>query len=191
MLNIVYIHGFLSSPSSYKAQITGAWLTANRPQVSFLCPELSSYPDETVQQLSAIFETLRPDETCIVGSSMGGFWATWLIEQRRAKKAVLINPAVGPQNFVEPLLGKPLKNYYSDAEYTLQPQHVDVLVACDLDLRCADAYWLMVQTGDETLPYELAVEKYRACKQSVESGGSHTFEGYENWLPEIVEFFET
>lgn len=47
----------------------------------------------------------------------------------------------------------------------------------------------MVQTGDETLDYRLAADKYNGCQQLVEEGGNHTFEGYENWLPKIARFF--
>ena len=65
------------------------------------------------------------------------------------------------------------------------------LAACDIDrIRNPDLYWLLVQTGDETLDYRDAVAKYHGCRQTVEADGSHAFDGYEGWLPDIAEFFE-
>lgn len=191
MTYLLYIHGFLSSPDSTKARQTGDWIARHRPEIEFICPELSSYPDQAQRQLLAAIDKSPPEQTAVIGSSLGGFWATWLIEQQLARRAVLINPAVTPQNLVAGLLHRPLQNYYSNVEYVLNEQHVEALSRCDCDnLRRPEAFWLMVQTGDETLDYRHAVAKYHACRQTIESGGSHTFSGYANWLPQIIAFLE-
>ena len=46
----------------------------------------------------------------------------------------------------------------------------------------------MAQTGDETLDYKLAVEKYATCKQLVEDGGDHSFQGFERWIGQAIGF---
>ncbi|WP_045856941.1 YqiA/YcfP family alpha/beta fold hydrolase [Teredinibacter purpureus] len=191
MTTVLYIHGFLSSPQSHKARITAEWLAKKRPEFAFLCPALSSYPNEAAATLAEIMLQRQHEKVLLIGSSLGGFWATWLIEEYTAAKAVLINPAVAPQELVAPLVGQPLKSYYTEHTYCLQAKHVQYLVACDQKhLSRPEDYWLMVQTGDETLDYRQAVTHYSGCKQTVEAGGDHGFQQYEKWLPEIIEFLE-
>lgn len=190
MPTLLYIHGFLSSPKSAKAQVTHNWLQYHRPDWRFECPYLSSHPLQARAALESLVEGLPDREIFLLGSSLGGFWATYLAEQR-GLPAVLINPAVSPQQRFQELVGQPLKNYHTAEICTLTADDLAELEKCDTDhLHNPDLYWLLVQTGDETLDYRDAVSKYRGCRQTVEAGGSHTFDGYEGWLPEIAEFFE-
>ena len=75
--------------------------------------------------------------------------------------------------------------------YTLEARHLALLGEFDVaTITRPENFWVMVQTGDETLDYRQAVARYTGCKQTVEAGGSHTFDGYEQWLPEILGFME-
>jgi len=189
MTSILYIHGFLSSPASTKARQTEAWLASAYPELTFLCPQLSSYPDAALNELTSLVERCSTP-LYVIGSSLGGFWANYLIEEKLAQKAVLVNPAVLPQTRFAEFVGKSLKSFYSDEVYTLEQSHIECLIAADRpQLSDPSRYWLMAQKGDETLDYRLAAQKYRDARQLIEDGGSHTFEGYEKWLPEIVKFF--
>lgn len=189
MATVLYLHGFLSSPKSTKAQETWRWLARNCPQIVFSCPQLSSYPSQAIAQIEAELDALeRP--IYVIGSSLGGFWATNLVERGLVDKAVLINPAVDPHTRFDEFKGVPLQSYYSDVTYCLNDKDLQDLVALNyLEPHQPSKYWLMVQTDDETLDYRMATKKYRHCKQTVEEGGSHTFDGYKNWLPQIMEFF--
>lgn len=187
---LVYIHGFLSSPGSTKAQQTEAWLAEQAPSVAYLCPSLSPYPAQTQAQLDALMSELcaTGQSVGVVGSSLGGFWATYLVETYGVR-AVLVNPSVRPYDLVESLLGQTLTNYYSADTYQMQPEHAEQLHAADFPLPSKTAhYWLLAQTGDETLDYRQAQGKYQACKSTIERGGDHGFQGYEQKLPEIIEF---
>ncbi len=190
MATILYIHGFLSSPQSHKARITKRWLEHHHPDIGFCCPPLSSYPSQARASLYQTIANCPDKEIFAVGSSLGGFWATHLLEHQMIKRAVLVNPGVMPQGRFHEFIGKPLKNYYTEDVYELSRQDLDDLAAFDVNpITQHQYYWLMVQKGDQTLDYRLALEKYRGCRQLVEEGGSHTFEGYENWLPDILAFF--
>lgn len=192
MPTLLYIHGFLSSPKSAKALATHRWLRYHRPEWRYECPFLSSRPIEARSELEAqVSRLLEEDEDIyLVGSSLGGFWSTYLAE-RYNLPAVLINPAVSPQRRFTELVGQPLKNYHTGQPFTLTQQDLEELEACDVErLHDTDLYWLLVQTGDETLDYRDAVKKYQGCRQTVETGGNHAFEGYEGWLAEIAAFFE-
>lgn len=192
MFTLLYLHGFLSSPLSHKAQYTQKWLAQHRPDTTYICPTLSSYPSEAIKQLNHTVKTLNKP-LYIIGSSLGGFWATYLIEQGLAQKAALINPAVAPHTRFKEFVGKTLETYSGEKKlYTPTQKDLQDLVALDtLNITQPQRYWLMVQTGDETLNYRDAVEKYHASKQLIEPGGNHAFNTYETWLPEIIQFFET
>lgn len=190
MSALIYIHGFLSAPQSYKAQATKHWLEQQRSDIQFHCPYLSSYPKQSRQQLEELVQSLLPEPIYLIGSSMGGFWATYLVEKYHFK-AVLINPAVSPQEHFPQYVGQALKNYYTDDETMLGSNDMDDLIQADTEeLQDHTRYWLMVQTGDETLDYRLAVAKYYNARQWVEEGGNHSFENYSQWLPEIIKFLE-
>jgi len=190
MASIIYIHGFLSAPLSQKAQSTKKWLQEHHAEINFICPQLSSYPAQALEKLYEVLEEEKDDEVFAIGSSLGGFWATYLLENQLIEKAVLVNPGVMPQGRFHEFIGKKLRSYYTEDVYELTRQHLDDLASCDIgSITQYQNYWLMVQKGDETLDYRLAIEKYKGCRQLVEEGGSHTFEGYENWLPDIYKFF--
>lgn len=180
---LIYIHGFNSSPDTPKAQATWEYLRANGMAINFLAPQIPVYPREAIEMLSAMIEdAVKP--VALIGSSLGGFFASWLAD-RHGLKAVLVNPAVRPHQLMAEFLGDNTQPYTGE-QYRFTVQHMKELEDMDernfkrpLDLM------VLLQTGDATLDYRLAVEKYKGCKLFVEGGGSHSFDGYERYLPDI------
>jgi predicted esterase YcpF (UPF0227 family) len=192
MTTLVYIHGFLSSPQSTKAVQTQKWLKLHRPKWSFECPFLSAYPDKAKTELDHLMQRLTAagEEVFIIGSSLGGFWATYLVEQFSVK-AVVVNPSVKPISRMKELVGQTIKNYYTDDCYTLSDDDIKTLKRCSpVLLHDTNLYWLMSQKGDEVLDYRDGVERFQGCRQTIEDGGNHSFEGFESWIPEVIRFFE-
>ncbi|MEJ2761421.1 MAG: YqiA/YcfP family alpha/beta fold hydrolase [Gammaproteobacteria bacterium] len=190
MSTLLYIHGFLSSPASGKAVQVRDWLAAHRPSMEYHCPFLTPYFDEAGMELESFVESRLPGDVYLMGSSLGGYWATHLAEKYDLR-AVLINPLVRAERLRREALGFELKNYHTDDVYILEERHADALEAADTPvIRRPENYWLLVQTGDETLDYRLAVAKYAGCRQLVEEGGDHGFQGFERHIRAAVEFLE-
>ncbi|WP_317933336.1 YqiA/YcfP family alpha/beta fold hydrolase [Halioxenophilus sp. WMMB6] len=190
MSALIYIHGFLSSPQSHKAVQTGAWLAREHTEVAFVAPALTPYPGQTRQQLDALISRLGQQPIYLMGSSMGGFWATYLAEQYDLP-AVLINPACEPMRLMPGYLHQTLHNYHTPDSYRLDESHLAELQDADTNgIRRPANYWVMVQTGDETLDYRKALEKYAGCRQLVEEGGDHGFQNFEQHLPECWAFYQ-
>jgi len=192
MPTLLYIHGFLSSPLSYKAQQMQHWLQVQCPHIDYCCPTLTPHPDECAKVLTEIVERLQDQGQAVylMGSSMGGFWATYLAE-RYHLPAVLINPAVAALTLIPQYLHQTLKSYHTEDTYYLTEDDLTQLARYDTPaISRPRNYWLLVQTADETLDYKLAVEKYRQCKQTVEEGGDHSFQGFERFHAPTIEFFE-
>ncbi len=186
--SLIYIHGFLSSPMSHKAQVTKSWLETNRPEVEFFAPKLPPYPEETGRILQDRVESLT-GPIYLMGSSLGGFWATFLAEKYDLP-VIVVNPACKPQTLLPDYVGKPLQNYHTQDTYELASHHIAELEAFDVAVSRTNNYWLMAQTNDETLDYRQAVEKYQRARQLIEEGGNHSFEGFETHLSDCMKFFD-
>jgi uncharacterized protein len=181
---LIYIHGFNSAPNSFKARLIGERMrTLGRGQ-DYLVPALPHRPAEAMALLRDLIEQ-NPD-AALIGSSLGGYYATWLAEHY-ALRAALVNPAVRPYQLLNGYLG-PQKNLYTGAHYELTVQHIEELKTLDVAKVTAERYFLLTCTGDEVLDYRDAVEKYRGARQRVVAGGDHGFGDFENYLDEALAF---
>ncbi|EHA1081968.1 esterase YqiA [Photobacterium damselae] len=185
---LLYIHGFNSSPQSMKAEIMANYCRECRPDIKVVVPRLPSYPQQAAEYIDELVQTYLPDyKLGLVGSSLGGYIATWL-SQRYQLPAVVVNPAVKPYELLVDYLG-PQQNPYTQEQYVLAPHHMDELKAMDVDnIVHPELIWLLQQEGDEVLDYRQAVEKYTLCRQLVEKQGDHSFVQFERFPAEIIQF---
>jgi predicted esterase YcpF (UPF0227 family) len=185
---LIYLHGFNSSPHSLKATQMREFCHRYRPDIDVLVPQLPSHPAPTIDLLSERVEAYRETHQLgLVGSSLGGFLATWLSE-RYQLPAVLVNPAVRPYELLQDYIGEQV-NPYTQEHYYLDA--ADILALRELDvptLSEPSRFWLLQQMGDEVLDYRQAVEKFNASKQTVEPHGDHSFIGFERYCEEILQF---
>ncbi len=182
---LIYIHGFNSSPQSHKAGLLRQWLAIHRPDIQFIAPDLNLVPQQAAQLLADLVQ--QYPQAGLIGSSLGGFYATWL-NQQYGNKAVLINPAVKAYELLSTMLGEQ-RNYHTNHGYILTQSQVDELLALEVDvLNTPERLWVLLQTGDETLDYHLALAKYPHSPLLLEEGGSHAFDSFEQHIPAIIDF---
>lgn len=184
---LIYIHGFLSSPQSVKAQQTVEYVKAKYPNLIMEVPEVPNYPKEAAKLLETIVCRHQHKKLRFIGSSMGGFLSTYLLE-KYGGKAVLINPAVKPFELLIDNLG-PQVNPYTNKNFTLDERHIQQLHDLYVDpIEKSKNYWVLLQTADETLDYRQAELKYADSKLTIEQGGDHSFQGYQTHLDDIFKF---
>jgi hypothetical protein len=183
---IVYLHGFNSSPQSHKARVMERYLAERGLAKEFRCPELPPEADEAIRIIRKATAHVEKDRLCYVGSSLGGFYATHLVE-RDGGRAVLINPAIDPHVGLRSYLG-PQKNLYNGEAYELTEGHLEQWRRLWIAEITPQRYLLMVETGDEVLDYRRAVERYAGAEQVVVQGGDHSLQGFPQQLPRIVSF---
>ena len=188
MNTILYLHGFNSSPESHKARVLRDYMNLSGLGDRIDIPEIPPVPAAAIELLQQHAETiLKHSGLSLAGSSLGGFYATWLAEKYNCP-AVLINPAVRPHQILSKYLGENT-NYYTAESWVLDEVHINQFHELYIEnISHPHRYLLMLQTGDETLDYREAIEKYAGCPSIIEQGGSHEFSGFERHLDEILEF---
>ncbi|MEH6822825.1 MAG: YqiA/YcfP family alpha/beta fold hydrolase [Motiliproteus sp.] len=187
----LYIHGFNSSPQSYKVRQLQQWLSGLDQAERLQVPCLPYQPADAIALLERLVRQQAARPLVLLGSSLGGFYATWLTEQfgaRQSIRSVLINPSVRPFDLLDVWLGEN-ENIYTHERYLLTREHLQQLKALDCpQLQDPSRYLLLTQTGDEVLDYRQAVEKYHQAPQVVTPGGEHGFANFESYWPRIFQF---
>jgi hypothetical protein len=185
---ILYIHGFRSSSRSEKAQETKRWLEKQGRADEWVCPDLPPYPLEAMHTLEQLIQNAKQPPQ-LIGSSLGGFYAT-VLAARFNLKAVVINPAVHPCLVLRPALGL-ITSFYGDEQYEFTEAHLQDLHRLDLPAPVyPDQILLMQERGDEVLDWQEAVAYYRHCHQLIFNGGDHGFTRYRAVLDLIDHFFK-
>lgn len=156
---------------------------------SLFLPDLPHYPAQAMAMLEQNATEHANQSLGFVGSSLGGYYATWLAEKFNAP-AVLINPAVQPYHLLGQGLGEN-QNYHTGETYQLTQTHLDQLLALEVDvMQHPEKLLLLTQTGDEVLDYRAGVVRYQGAEQVVIEGGDHGFSNYADYLPQTVQFLE-
>jgi uncharacterized protein len=183
---ILYLHGFRSSPQSFKARLMRSRLEELGRIDEWLCPMLPVSPREAI----ALAETLAAkahDEITLVGSSLGGFYATWLAE-KHGWRAVLLNPAVVPQKDLSGYLGEqPL--WHGGGCVVVESHHLDELRALSVkSITRPERYYLIAATGDEVLDYRTMLDHYPHVRTTLIEGGDHAISDFPDYLDQVLAF---
>jgi predicted esterase YcpF (UPF0227 family) len=187
----VYLHGFRSSPQSTKARLTEQALADYRArgwQIEWYAPQLPASPQEAMHLVKAEIAQRHYDVLCIMGSSLGGYYATYLAEQYPAARTSLLNPAVFPARDLERYVGTQT-NWHDGSPFEFKPEYVQELEALRVErLTAHERYYLVAATGDEVLDWKEMMMKYPGANQVVIRGGDHAISDYPTYLPEILRF---
>ena len=188
-MNIIYLHGFQSSALSIKGQQIKDYCQ-QQGNLQVHLPDLNMPPAQTIAHVAAMIESL--DQVVLVGSSLGGFYATQLVA-KYSVPAVLINPAMRPWQLFRDLFGVEQIPYVVNAEWTLDHTHLDQLEQMAVPfVQDADKILVLLQQGDEVLDYREAQRYYsNASHQSMlitEANGNHAMENFADKIPMALQF---
>ena len=184
---ILYLHGFRSSPASTKAQLLRAALAARGRLEDFVCPQLPASPRAAAQLIEATARLEAPDRLAVIGSSLGGFYATWLAE-RCGCRAALLNPAIRPYDDLRDYLG-PQPVYFSADTVDIRPEYMDELRALDTPaITRPERYFLIAATGDELIDWREMAAKYADCRQRIIEGSDHVLGDFAQYVDEVLAF---
>lgn len=185
---LIYVHGFNSSALSYKAALLRQRMTSLGLAQHYACPALPHRPAQAMALLRELVAAYPAPSVTLVGSSLGGYYATWLVENLGVR-AVLVNPAVRPYELLVPALG-PQQNLYTGEEYEFTVGHLDELRELEVDHVTPGRYLLITATGDEVLDYRAGVRRYTGCEQIIVDGSDHGFGDFDRHLDAVITFWQ-
>jgi uncharacterized protein len=186
--HILYLHGFRSSPQSTKARQMAQHMAAHHPSVFWNCPQLPPSPQDAMALLRQTTANWPVDRMAVVGSSLGGFYATALAEQRGCR-AVLINPAVHPARDLGAYIGAQTQWHAPEENFYFHAHYVDELRALQPGaLRTPHNYLTLIAKGDEVLDWREMQDRYRETHITVREGGDHALSDFPDHLPRIMRF---
>jgi len=188
MANVLLsLHGFHSSPESLKARQLAQYIKQQHPEITFICPQLPCLPDQMWQLIETIFAEHAGDTIGVVGSSLGGYLATKVSETYN-NKVILVNPAVTPYLLLQTYAGTQVHPYLGES-YQIDNDYMEHLKKLNVEKMSApENSWVLLQQNDEVLDYQQALHKYERCKITCETGGDHSFIGFERFIPDIIKF---
>lgn len=182
---ILYLHGFRSSPSSLKSRLLAARLAELGLSELWRCPMLPVSPFEAVELAQAAVAGAR--EVTVIGSSLGGYFATWLAE-KHGWRAVLLNPAVLPQRDLSAYLGEqPL--WHGGGSIVVTPRHIDELRMLAVpSVTRPERYYLIATTGDEVLDYREMLAHYPGVRTKLIEGSDHGISEFAEYVDDVLAF---
>ncbi len=185
--HLLYLHGFRSGPRSTKARQMAAWVSEHRPGLVWRCPQLPPSPAEAWAQIRLLTATWRPDTAAVMGSSLGGFYATALAEALGCR-AVLINPAVEPARDLAGQVGE-TTSWHGDEPFHFRAEYLDELRALTAVPTRPERYLALIAKGDEVLDWREMSGRYPGARLTLREGGDHAFSAFTEHLDEIADFF--
>jgi len=186
--HLLYLHGFRSSPHSAKAQQTAQWMQAHRPDVHWWCPQLPASPQDTLQLLRDGTADWPSDTMAVIGSSLGGFFATVLAEATGCR-AVVLNPAVNPARDLAGHVGLQPSWHDPSVVIDVRPEFgADLRAMAPGPLKHPERYFAVIAKGDEVLDWREMTARYAGAQIKLLEGGDHALSDFEQHLPEVLRF---
>ena len=186
--HVLYLHGFRSSPKSFKAQLMGGWIRDHRPEVRWWCPQLPPSPREA---MAMVFEQLASwpvERMAVVGSSLGGFYAT-VVAERTGCRAVLLNPAINPARDLAGYIGDLTSFHDPEDHFYFKPEYVTQLrLMTPREITRPERYFPVLAKGDEVLDWREMSDRYDSAPMRLIDGSDHAMSDFEAHLPHILQF---
>jgi predicted esterase YcpF (UPF0227 family) len=184
---ILYLHGFRSSPNSFKARVVAGKMAELGRAAELVCPQLPASPNEAMALALSLVQGVPARELAIVGSSLGGYYATWLAE-RLGCRAVLLNPAIVPLKDLDQHVGVTTA-WHSDEPFEFKRESIDELRALAVgQITRPERYFLIAATGDEVLDYRDMVAHYAGARQHVIEGSDHAIPEFADYVDDVLAF---
>ena len=186
--HLLYLHGFRSSPQSAKARQVTARVQAQHPGVTWWCPQLPPSPRQAIDLLRQGIADWPWETMAVVGSSLGGFYATWIAEHTGCK-AVLLNPAVDPARDLARYIGEQTTWQNPQERFFFEPAFIGELEALALHNQPPpERYRVLIAKGDEVLDWREMAARYASAQPTLVEGGDHALSDFDAHIDGVFRF---
>ena len=185
---IVYLHGFRSSPQSFKARLIGQRMREMGLEAHYRCPQLSERPATAMADALALISGMDAADLTLIGSSLGGFYATWLAE-RLGCRAVLLNPAMRAHEKLRRHVGTQTAYHDATTSFEFRAEYLDELARMHVEaITRPERYLVVAATGDELLDWREMVGAFPGACQRVIQGSDHGMADFADHMDEVLAF---
>ena len=179
--HLLYLHGFRSSPQSAKARMVAEQVAARymmalgQSVLALVAQGIAGWPRTSM---------------AVVGSSLGGFYASWVARQAGCP-SVLLNPAVDPARDLARHIGEHTAWHNPEERFFFLPEYVDELRALDQrGLPPGGPELAVIAKGDEVLDWQEMLARYPAAQLRLLEGGDHGLSDFADHLPTVLRFLD-
>ena len=187
--HLLYLHGFRSSPRSAKAQrmaLAVKALAHAGHALTWACPQLPPSPAQAWADIQALVADWPRESMAVVGSSLGGFYAT-VVAERLGCRAVVINPAVAPARDLARHIGAQTSFHDPEDHFFFKAEFIDEFKALDpYPITQPQRYHALIAQGDEVLDWHEMVAHYPGAHLQLLEGSDHAVSDFEQRLPELL-----
>lgn len=188
--HLLYLHGFRSSPRSTKAQLVQQRVARQHPGVTLACPQLPASPKLAMDQVMQAIATWPRERMAVMGSSLGGYYATWIAEQTGCR-AVLLNPAVFAARDLATQVGVHPSWHEPQASFEFKASYVNELRALAVPaITRPERYYALIAQGDEVLDWREMSAHYPSTQGRVLAGSDHAISEFADHLDEVLAFLD-
>jgi predicted esterase YcpF (UPF0227 family) len=186
--HLLYLHGFRSSPRSFKAERLAAWLAQHRPGVTWWCPQLPPSPREAMAMVDERTAGWPRDTRAVVGSSLGGYYAS-VVAERHGGRCVVINPAVDPARDLARYVGELTAFHDPSQRFEFRAEYLDELRAMrPAALTHPERTLAIIAKGDEVLDWREMSARHAGARLRLIEGSDHALSDFDDHLPALLEF---
>jgi uncharacterized protein len=188
--HLLYLHGFRSSPRSTKAQKVAARVCEHHPQVQWWCPQLPASPRGAMEMVMQGIAQWPKDAMGVVGSSLGGFYAT-VVAEATGCRAVLLNPAIDPARDLAGYTGAQTAWHDPNEHFVFEPRFVDELRALECGpVARPENYFAVIAKGDEVLDWREMTARYPGAKVKLLEDSDHALSDFDQHVDEVFAFLQ-
>lgn len=191
--HILYLHGFKSSPKSFKAQMLAGHIETLRAQgaaLTWCCPQLPPSPAQAWSLIQSSTADWPTESMVVIGSSLGGFYATVLAEHRGCHAAV-INPAVEPARDLARYIGEQTAYHDPNDRFFFRAEFIDELKAiAPPALTRPERYWALIAKGDEVLDWREMHQRYQGTQLTLLEGSDHAVSDFAQHMPALLRWLD-
>ena len=188
--HLLYLHGFRSSPASAKARLMAQAVAQRHAQVYWCCPQLPPWPRQAANDMLRLIADWPRDTMAVVGSSLGGFYASWVARQTGCR-SVLLNPAVFPARDLAKHIGEQSQWHAPQERFYFQESYIAELEALASEgTHTPDPELALISQRDEVLDWREMQARYPKATRILLPEGDHAISEFAMHVDGVLEFLE-
>lgn len=166
-------------------------IAERHPSVKWWCPQLPPSPREAMDLVMDGIADWPAATMAVVGSSLGGFYATFVAEKTGCR-AVLLNPAVNAARDLARYVGDQTLWHDPGEHFYFRAECIGELRALEVGLlKHPERVFAVIAKGDEVLDWREMTARYPGSRVKLIEGEDHALSNFErSHLRDVLGFLD-